>query len=69
MQVLKPEDSGPRLNVEGLIWKAFPENGEEVTQAGVSKSQGTFQMSNSQLTASELVNAGPALVEVPWPIF
>ena len=43
-QVLEPEDSGPRLNVEGLIWNAFP---EKVMETGVSKSQETFQMSIS----------------------
>ena len=47
-QVLESEESGPRLNVEGLIWNACP---EKVMEREVSKSQGTFQMSISCSTS------------------
>ena len=40
--MLEPEDSGPRLKVEGLISNSLPEN---VMETGVLKLQGTGQTS------------------------
>jgi hypothetical protein len=59
-QVLEPEDSGPRLKVEGLIWNAFPANAMET---GVSKSQGTFPDVNQRsISESTHERTGPGPV-------
>jgi hypothetical protein len=44
-QSLDPADTGPRLKVEGLIWKSVPEN---VIETVALESQGTFRMSISR---------------------
>jgi hypothetical protein len=58
-QVLEPEDSGPRLKVEVLIWNSLP---EKVMEIEMLKSQGTGQKSISRSiskTTHEHTSPGP----------
>ena len=53
MQALEPEDMGPRLKVEALIWNSFPKN---IMETGVLESQGTCQMSISRSISETILS-------------